>query len=195
VPAISIKKYVSLYAGFYPLFDENAFSRYLHMLDVQNEGKLNTFSFGQQKKFVIAFALACNTKVLLLDEPTNGLDIPSKTRFRKLIAAVMDSERTILISTHQIRDLENLIDNVIIVDNGRLALSSSIDTISSRLSFKTVDRVTDDDVLYHEPALNGTSVIVRNSTEEDTRVNLEQLFNAVTEKPEISNLINNMKNL
>lgn len=190
VPAISVQKYLALYAPLYPLFDQNAFNNYLSILNVKITGKLNTFSFGQQKKFIIAFALACNTRILLLDEPTNGLDIPSKIRFRKLIAAAMNSERMIFISTHQVRDLDNLIDNVIIVDNGKLALSSSIRDIGAALSFKTVD-VVPQNVLYSEPTLYGTSVITRNMADEETKVNLEQLFNAVTESPEISRLFKN----
>jgi ABC-2 type transport system ATP-binding protein len=98
------------------------FYEYLELLEVNETGKLNTLSFGQQKKFVIAFALACHTRVLILDEPTNGLDIPSKVRFRKLIASVMNEDRLIVISTHQIRDLENLIDHIVIVDEGKLLM-------------------------------------------------------------------------
>ncbi|MBL7698347.1 MAG: ABC transporter ATP-binding protein, partial [Chitinophagaceae bacterium] len=103
VPPISIKKYVSLFSVFYPHFDEKDFYEYLGILEVQDNGKLTSLSFGQQKKFVIAFALACHTPVLILDEPTNGLDIPSKLRFRKLIASAMNEDRLIIISTHQIR--------------------------------------------------------------------------------------------
>ena len=90
VPSLTIHQYKNLFSPFYPGFDEKKFFNYLEQLDVKEHGKLNTLSFGQQKKFIIAFAFACNTKVLLLDEPTNGLDIPSKIRFRKLISSVFD---------------------------------------------------------------------------------------------------------
>src|ERR1017187_980154 len=102
VPALTIHRYMNLFSPFYPGFDKVKFFDYLAQLDVKDEGKLNTLSFGQQKKFIIAFALACNTRILLLDEPTNGLDIPSKIRFRKLIASVFNDDRMIFISTHQI---------------------------------------------------------------------------------------------
>src|SRR6476659_3515198 len=104
VPSLSVNRYIDLFSKFYSAFNKERFFDYLQRLDVTTEKKLNALSFGQQKKFIIAFALACNTKVLLLDEPTNGLDIPSKKRFRKLIASVMSDDRTILISTHQVRD-------------------------------------------------------------------------------------------
>jgi len=184
VPPLTIKRYKDLFAPFYPEFSEENFYKYLEVLEVSVDGKLNKLSFGQQKKFVIAFALACNTKVLLMDEPTNGLDIPSKTQFRKLIAAVMYDDRVIFISTHQIRDLENMIDHVIIVDNGDLLLHASIATIGEKLCFKTVSAIPEGTkVLYEEEMLKGTSVIMENIDGEDSRLNLEQLFNGITENP------------
>ncbi|MBC7689365.1 MAG: ABC transporter ATP-binding protein, partial [Aquabacterium sp.] len=141
VPPLTVSNYMKLFSPFYPHFDEAKFATYLEQLDVKDKGKLNTLSFGQQKKFIIAFALACNTKVLLLDEPTNGLDIPSKIRFRKLISAVFSEDKMIFISTHQIRDLDNLIDKVIIVDNGQLLLNASISDIADKLCFKSVGSI------------------------------------------------------
>src|SRR5262249_31679348 len=138
VPPLTIKRYLDLYAPFYPGFDREMFFSYLKVLNVDTSGKLTTLSFGQQKKFIIAFGFACNTKILLLDEPTNGLDIPSKTQFRKLISSLLAGDRMIFISTHQIRDLDNLIDRVIIVDNGKLLLNASVAEIGEKFSFKTV---------------------------------------------------------
>lgn len=194
VPSLTINRYKSLFAPFYPLFNEEQFYSYLDLLDVHDKGKLNTLSFGQQKKFIIAFALACNTRILLLDEPTNGLDIPSKIKFRKLIASVFTDDKMIFISTHQIRDLDNLIDNVIIVDNGELLLQASIAEISNKLSFKITDDLPDDnEVLYAESSLKGYSVVMQNRTGEESKVNLEYLFNAVTENPVKAKSIFNTK--
>ena len=185
VPGLTIHKYMNLFAPFYPAFNKEQFYNYLDQLDVKDQGKLNTLSFGQQKKFIIAFALACNTKILLLDEPTNGLDIPSKIRFRKLISSVFDKERMIFISTHQIRDLDNLIDQIVIVDNGQLLLNASITEIAQKLCFKTVAEITDKNkVLYSQKSLKGYSVVIENITDEDSKIDLEQLFNCVTENPE-----------
>jgi ABC-2 type transport system ATP-binding protein len=184
VPALTIGRYVNLFAPFYPKFNREQFNNHLNQLDVKTEDKLNTLSFGQQKKFVIAFGLACNTEVLLLDEPTNGLDIPSKKLFRKLIAAEMNESRMIFISTHQIRDLDNLIDQVVIVDEGTLLLNAPVDLIGEKLVFKIVDEVLNtDETLYAETALHGTAVVIPNRTAEGSKVNLEHLFNAVTENP------------
>lgn len=192
VPPLSIERYMKLFSPFYPAFDKTKFIEYLDHLDVKDKGKLNTLSFGQQKKFIIAFALACNTRILLLDEPTNGLDIPSKIRFRKLISSVFTEDKMIFISTHQIRDLDNLIDKVIIVDNGELLLNASIDNISEKLIFKTVPAITDHThILYAEESLKGFTVVARNINNEDSKVNLEHLFNAITEQPVLAKSIFN----
>jgi len=192
VPALTVNRYVNLFSPFYPGFNKDQLLDYLNRLDVETNKKLNTLSFGQQKKFIIAFALACNTKVLLLDEPTNGLDIPSKKRFRKLIASVMSDERMIFISTHQIRDLDNMIDQVIIVDNGDLLVNASVTEIGEKLCFKTVNELTNDIVvLYEEDSLKGKSIVIENTTQEHSKVNLEHLFNAVSENPAIAKTIFN----
>jgi ABC-2 type transport system ATP-binding protein len=186
VPALTIKRYKNLYSPFYPKFDDQLFHNYLKLLDVETEEKLNTLSFGQQKKFIIAFALACGTEVLFLDEPTNGLDIPSKAQFRKLISSVFTDKRMIFISTHQIRDLDNLIDRIVIVDRGELLLSASVSEVAEKLSFKTLKELPQDfsQILYSEDSLKGISVVLENEDAEDSKVNLEHLFNAVTENPE-----------
>lgn len=190
VPALTVDGYKNLFSPFYPTFNEEQFYSYLEQLDVKNKGKLNGLSFGQQKKFIIAFALACNTKVLLLDEPTNGLDIPSKIKFRKLIASIFTDDKIIFISTHQIRDLDNLIDRVIIVDNGELLLEASVGEIANRLCFKTVKELPEGgNVLYAEDSLKGQSIVVENILEEESKVNLEHLFNAVTDNPEMAKQI------
>lgn len=196
VPALTVDRYVDLFSKFYSRFDKEQFFDYLQRLDVTTEKKLNTLSFGQQKKFIIAFALACNTKVLLLDEPTNGLDIPSKKRFRKLIASVMNEERMILVSTHQIRDLDNLIDHVIIVDNGELLINASLPVIAERLCFKTFDaELPATGILYEEESLKGKAVVMENTNHEDSKINLEHLFNAVTENSEAIKAIFKKQNI
>ncbi|MEP6682194.1 MAG: ABC transporter ATP-binding protein [Parafilimonas sp.] len=193
VPALTIEGYKNLFSPFYPAFNEEQFYSYLNQLDVKDTGKLNTLSFGQQKKFVIAFALACNTKILLLDEPTNGLDIPSKIKFRKLISGIFTDDKIIFISTHQIRDLDNLIDRVVIVDNGELLLSASINEIADKLCFKTVSELPEEiKIFYEEDSLKGHSIVIENKKEEDSKVNLEHLFNAVTENAAaIQSIFNN----
>jgi ABC-2 type transport system ATP-binding protein len=186
VPAMSVSRYVYLNAPFYPNFDEKALHNYLSALEVDSSvKKLTELSFGQQKKFIIAFALACNTPVLLMDEPTNGLDIPSKSQFRKLMASAITDDRLFVISTHQTRDLEQLIDNVIIVDEGSVLLNASMGTIADKLNFAVVkDHMAVGNALYHETSLHGDTVVLPNTEGVDTKVNLEHLFNAVVAQPD-----------
>jgi ABC-2 type transport system ATP-binding protein len=185
VPSISIKRYVSIFSPFYPGFNPEQFVVCLRELEVDYNARLKALSFGQQKKFIIAFAIACNTPLILLDEPTNGLDIPSKAQFRRLIASVMNEDRIILISTHQTRDLENLIDSVLIIENGNLLLDASIDKVSQNLGFRTLRELPEDEeVLYSETSLGGFTVVLKNQEPGTDRVNLEHLFNAVIQKPE-----------
>jgi ABC-2 type transport system ATP-binding protein len=186
VPSISIDRYTKLFSPFYPQFSKMHFLQYLEMLEVDYTARLKSLSFGQQKKFIIAFALACNTPLLLLDEPTNGLDIPSKAQFRRLIASVMSAERIIFISTHQTRDLENLIDTVLIIDNGELLLNASMEQINRTLSFKTLgDIPADGSILFSEKTFGGYFVVMENMEREDNQLNLELLFNTVILKPDI----------
>ena len=83
---------------------------------------LGALSMGQKKKVYICIALAANTKYLFLDEPTNGLDILSKSLFRKVVVKGMSDDKTIIISTHQVHDVERLLDHVVIIDRNRVLL-------------------------------------------------------------------------
>ncbi len=170
VPPLSIKRYLHLFTPFYPKFDQALFYEYLRDLEIGAGAKLSSLSLGQQKKFIIAFALATNTQVLIMDEPTNGLDIPSKSWFRKLIASVVNNNRTIIISTHQVRDLDNLIDQVVVVDNGDLLLNASMNDISHKLCFKTIKEAgADEQILYSEESMKGYQIVAKNSRQEDTK--------------------------
>ena len=80
-------------------------------------------------------ALSMGTEVLLLDEPSNGLDIPSKIALRKSIAENITEEQTVIISTHQVKDLESIIDPIIILDHKGVLLNRSVEEISEKLHF------------------------------------------------------------
>lgn len=184
LPSVSIDKYVSLMAPFYPKFDEAQFRGHLTELDIPVGNKLTGMSYGQKKKVLIAFALATNTRTLIMDEPTNGLDIPSKKQFRRLVSAALDKDRLFLISTHQVRDLDNLIDAIVILEDSKILIKHSLDTVAERLCFRELPSVElDERVLYSEPSLRGYRAVFENSSQEDSRVDLEHLFNAVVENP------------
>ncbi len=178
LPAIKVNEFVSIHAPFYPKFDNDLLQKYLTEFQVSGNPKLTTLSYGQKKKFLIAFGLATCTQILLLDEPTNGLDIPSKSQFRKIIASSMNEERIIIISTHQVRDLASLIDFIIILDNGKVIFNRSIEDIASKVAFTQSKDISNLDVIYSEDILGGKAVIYRKKSEE-TEVDIELLFNGV----------------
>ncbi len=180
VPAISIGRYVSLNAPFYARFDHEKMSWLLSEFQLQKHQKLHQLSYGQKKKFLLAFGLATCARLFLMDEPTNGLDIPSKSQFRRVIAASLSEEQSVLISTHQVRDLEALIDPIMIIDEGSIIFNKSLHEISEALSFETLPEIKENlQPLYHEEGLGGYAAIVPNISGKQTRLDMELLFNGV----------------
>ena len=142
-------------------------------------------SYGQKKKVLISFALACNTPVLLMDEPTNGLDIMSKSQFRKVMAGVVSEDKCVLISTHQVKDLENLIDRITIIDEGEILFDQKVDDIMNRLQFKiSFDSEEVKQAIYFESSLKGNSVILANTEGEEGKLDLEMLYKAIVSNKE-----------
>jgi ABC-2 type transport system ATP-binding protein len=184
LPSFSISKYVNVIAPFYPDFNRQQFYQYIEEFEIPEDNKLTNMSYGQKKKVLISFALAANTKVVLMDEPTNGLDIPSKSQFRKIVSSALEPDRIILISTHQVRDLDSLIDQVVILENSEILIQHSMDTVSERLYFGTFTNINDSlATLYAEPSLRGYKVVAENKDQTESRVDLEYLFNAVIKNP------------
>lgn len=177
LPSVSLRRYAMLTSPFYPAFDMEQMYRYCSELNIDPNEKLHDMSMGQRKKAYIAFAMACNTRILLLDEPTNGLDIPSKSIFRRLLAGYADQDKCIVVSTHQVNDIDSLLDNIVILDQQGVALHASTSRICSRLSFGNVDPA---EALYTERSVAGVIGVAPNTSGEDSRLNLELLFNAVT---------------
>jgi ABC-2 type transport system ATP-binding protein len=185
IPPLLPRTYVSLYAPFYPRFDHAEFAAYMTEFELENDKKLSALSYGQKKKLVLAFGLASGCKVLLLDEPTNGLDIPSKGQFRKLLTRAASEERIILVSTHQVRDMENLIDPLIVLDQGRIIFQQPMSEVTSRLSAHIqAAEPTGEGILYADRTLGGWVVVRENTGDEETGLDLETLFNTVTGNPE-----------
>lgn len=191
LPSITMNAFVKLHSPFYPKFDLEQLNRYLSEFEINNNSKLTSLSYGQKKKFLISFGLATRTRILILDEPTNGLDIPSKSQFRKIIALSMDEDRSIIISTHQVRDLASLIDHIVILENGKIVFHESTVDIASKLAFVQVKNLDGLDVLYKEDVLGGHAVMCRKNTEE-TEIDLELLFNGVVWNPQV--ITNEFKN-
>jgi len=179
VPSLSPVQYVSNTAGFYPKFSKSDFYQYLKVFDIDMDAVMDKQSFGQQKKTMIAFGLATNTSMVIMDEPTNGLDIPSKVQFRKLIASVLTENRCIMISTHQVRDLDSLIDTLLVLHEREIVVNQLMDDVAEKLTFGTYADTEGLPVLYEEESMRGKNAILRNTTGKYSKVDLELLFNAV----------------
>lgn len=180
LPPTSITQYVASSAPFYPHFNREQLDTYLDEFELSRDEKLSAMSYGQKKKFLIAFGLATNARLLILDEPTNGLDIPSKSQFRKIMASALTEEKLIVISTHQVRDLENLIDVVVVLEKGQIIFKHSTAAISEKLRFvQDTKGATPEEVLYHEEAGGRKPGILRNISEQESRIDLEILFNGI----------------
>jgi ABC-2 type transport system ATP-binding protein len=178
-PSVSIKQYVKANSGFYPRFDQALLNRLITDFELPDNKGLNQLSYGQKKKFLISFALSTKCRLLVLDEPTNGLDIPSKAIFRRVMAGSLDEDQLVIISTHQVRDVENLIDRVLMLENGKFIMQKNIYEISSKLHFTTMTSPEGKNILYSEMVPGGYKVITP-QTDGNSSVDIELLFNAIS---------------
>ena len=180
LPEMSLKSYVKLNRAFYPDFSMEILENCLRDFELEDFGKLSGLSMGQKKKVYMSFALATNAKYLLMDEPTNGLDIPSKKQFRKVVAQNMTEDRTLIISTHQVHDLEQLLDHIVILGERQLLMDKPVADIMNEYVFEYRPSDQMDGVIYSEPNFQGNAVIApRRAGDAETPVNIELLFNAV----------------
>ncbi len=194
MPRLTLKKYVDINAPFYPRFSKEDMERYLDIFEMGGmmDVKLNALSMGQKKKVFMSFAFATNTRVLIMDEPTNGLDIPSKSQFRKLVTSGMADDKLMLISTHQVRDISDILDHVTIIDQSKVLLNASFADVTKRLAFRP--QREGDQPIFAQPSTFGTMVAVPAEPDEETNVDLEMLFNATLQNPEaINNLFTTQK--
>ena len=181
LPSFTINQYVDIYSVFYPRFSKDQFYRSLEEFKLDPKEKLTALSYGQKKKVIIGFGLASNCNLLLMDEPTNGLDIPSKSQFRKIVASSATEERCFIISTHQVKDVENLIDPIVIMDQGEIIFHQTFEMVSKKLAFEVQQELVDSEhIVYSQSVLGGYSVVTENRTGEEGSIDLEILFNSIT---------------
>lgn len=182
-------EYIKMYAPFYPTFRDDICKACVESFEINLSDRLSKMSQGQRKKVAITLALAAHTPLLLMDEPTNGLDIPSKATFRRLVASLIDDNQTVIISTHQVRDLESLIDTVLILDQRQILLNKTLNEIGEKLYFGPL--LPEEKALYSEPTPQGTIGVTARDGKEETAVSLELLFNAaITYPKEIQRIMN-----
>lgn len=182
-PSITISLYIKSTAPLYPKFDYQKMNHILQEFELDAKKSLNGLSHGQRKKFLIAFALSTNCSLLILDEPTNGLDIPSKSLFRKILVSSVSDEQLVLISTHQVKDIETIIDTIVILDEGKIVYNETILDISNQWQFKTVASLAAIETpIYQEKCLGGYRIIAAANELEETEIDIELLFNAIINK-------------
>lgn len=180
LPRLTLMQFVRVYSVFYPRFSEQLLESCLKEFGLSKDVQLDKLSMGQKKQVYVCFALATNTSLLLLDEPTNGLDIPSKSQFRKVLASGMTDEKTVVISTHQVKDVDRLLDHVLMIERADILLDVSVSDITDKLYFgEQAVSVPTEHVLYVQPSAQGNSIIRLNTDAEESQLQLELLFNAV----------------
>ena len=184
LPRLTIPEFIRIYGPFYPMFNAEQFHANLDIFNVSHDSHLYRLSFGQKKKAYIAFALATNTKLLIMDEPTNGLDIPSKIQFRNMVVASDNKERITIMSTHQVRDLDDLITSVIIIDNSEILLHADKEEINRRFYFERGSITDNSDIIYTEETPQGSVYLLPNTKNLPSYPDLEVLFNATLKKRE-----------
>ncbi len=171
-------EYARITGEFWPNYKQDTFEEIMELFENTSDKKMSEMSTGQLKKTYISLALALGCKYLFLDEPTNGLDIPSKAQFRSALMKYTGEDSTIVISTHQVRDLENIIDPIIILDRQDVLLNASLEEISRKLYFDYGTQLHPES-LYSEQLPGGFIQVYPNAEGADSKVNIEALFNAV----------------
>lgn len=180
LPDISVAELLRFHAPFYHKFSTERFYNYMALFQIPADSTLQNMSYGQKKKVLISFALATNARLLLMDEPTNGLDIVSKSQFRKVLAEALDENRCIIVSTHQVKDLENLIDRITIIDEGKILFDQKVEDITKKLSFRfAYDEDDTKAAFYSESSLRGNVIVTANDNDDEGKLDLELLYKAI----------------
>lgn len=179
-PSISIKEYFDIITPFYPKYSPELAAEAMTIFDLDWSMNLGKVSQGQKKKAVIALALSLKTSLLLMDEPTNSLDIPSKSAFRRLMAAHTSEEQTVIISTHQVRDLEQLIDRIVMLEQNQIVCNETISRLEQLFVFKSINnKAMRESAIYIEPSVLGEVGVFVNDNDEESNFSMELFFDGL----------------
>ena len=190
LPNISIKNYLKINAPFYPKFSRDDFLQYLSLFGIDYDNRLGELSMGQKKKFYLCFAHSTNTDLLILDEPTNGLDIVSKQQFRDFIAQTKENcDKCIILSTHQINDIDVLFDDVVILHDKHIILQTDCESLSRRFVIEK-DEAQINDRNYLAVLQDANRNFSLRAAQSNTRIDLEMLYNMLVHNPSIAETIN-----
>ncbi len=188
LPKGRLSKFIEINSPFNPNFSHESLQNNLQIFNIQGDPDLASLSMGQKKKVYISFALACNTRLLIMDEPTNGLDIPSKSQFRKLMTSNMSDSKTVIISTHQVADIENLLDHIVILETNEVLVNASVKQICTKIKFGE----NEPNAIFSQAWAGGNYTVSENKSGEESALKLDLFFNAtVAESGVMKNIFNN----
>ena len=180
-PKMSLEKCVSLYSSFYPKFNKDILDDCIENFEInKNIKSIDKLSLGEKHKIAVSLAISFGTKLILFDEAANGMDIPTRKMFRKMLMKHIREDQTVVLSTHVVQDIENLLTDIIVLRKGQKTFISSLDDIRSKYSFGI--QSNEEGAIYSEPCAEGYRVIYNNTYNDDTEVSLELLFNALTKE-------------
>ena len=128
-PSVTTRNIVSYFKDFYENFDEKRAYEMLAHLQIDPNERLRTFSKGTKEKVQLILVMSRNADLYVLDEPIGGVDPAARDYILNTILTNYNENATILISTHLITDIENILDRVLFLQNGHIALNASVDDI------------------------------------------------------------------
>jgi len=139
LPPLPVERFGHYAGALYPRYEHARYLDILRALEVPSHARMQTLSFGQRRKAHIAFALATDARLVFLDEPTNGLDIAAQILLRKLLIAQLAPHRSFVVSTHHVREFENVLDEIIVLDCGRVLAHERMDTLQAQVDYSDLE--------------------------------------------------------
>ena len=176
-PSATLEEMRSFYRGIYPNFDDQLFERLFEVFQLPRKGQLRRFSKGMQKQAAFHLSICTRPDVLILDEPVDGLDPVMRRQVWSLILSdVAQRETTVLISSHNLRELEDICDHVGIMDHGRMLLERSLaDMQGNTVKLQIVGPVPEDLEVLHETTSGRLQTLVVRGTAEEVAAKVKAL--------------------
>ena len=172
-PSATMEEMHKYYRGIYPNFDEELYQRLYEVFNLPRKGQIRRFSKGMQKQAAFHLSICCRPDVLILDEPVDGLDPVMRRQVWSLILAdVAQRGTTVLISSHNLRELEDICDHVGIMDHGRMLLERSLaDMQGSTVKLQIVGEVPEGlDILHRSSSGRLNTLVIRGAADEVERI-------------------------
>ena len=168
-PSATLEEMRKFYKGIYPDFDDGLFERLFEVFNLPRKGQLRRFSKGMQKQAAFHLSICCRPDVLVLDEPVDGLDPVMRRQVWSLILSdVAQRETTVLISSHNFRELEDICDHVGIMDHGKMLLERSLaDMQGNTVKLQLVGAVPENLTVLHETSSGRLQTLVVRGTAEE----------------------------